>query len=407
MSQEKILGCILNDNTLINELKINPDWFHPKYKLVFESMREMYDKYQAIDKKELTMKFIKSGINVLSFGDYSHEGLFEKYQKDIENEYKTNQLRKMSHELIEYSGRNDRDSVDMVSLMEKTLTELQVTGNSDYRKLGEYCHEVTEEIERAYHAKSDISGIPSGFGDLDRLTAGFQPQNLIIVGARPSVGKSAFVSTIVQNLSVRRGFHTGVFSLEMGAKEYLRRIIAGTANIPQSRLKNGALNTAAFSSLTDAMGKIYEAPIYIDDTAGISLFDLKNRARRMKRKDKIQILFIDYIGLITNGNRKIPRHEQMAEVSKELKGLSMELDIPVVALSQVGRQSEGKMPNLADLRETGAIEQDADVVIFLHRTEDEEMLCAVAKQRNGPIGTIGLTFRKEIVRFEGKITNKQ
>jgi replicative DNA helicase len=225
------------------------------------------------------------------------------------------------------------------------------------------------------------------------------------------VGKTAFALSSAANMSVRQGRPVGFFTLEMSGMALIQRLLSSEARLSSSKLRSGLLRPADFHSITEAAGRIYEAPLYIEDTPNLRLLDLRALARRMKFQHNVQIIFIDYITLVAAENVELARHEQIAEISRSLKALARELDIPVVALSQVKRETEGKKPTLADLRESGSIEQDADVVLFLHRerqidrgadesTSEYVTDVIIAKQRNGPVGMLKLAFIPNYTRFE-------
>ena len=289
------------------------------------------------------------------------------------------------------------------------ITDKQHTGT--FQPAKEIVSRTIEAIEKLYHTKDAYIGIPSGFSELDTLTSGFQNSEFIVIGARPSVGKTALALTMAANMAIHNKFPVGFFTLEMSSMALMQRMLASEARIRSNSLRSGFLKPSDFHKLTEAASKIYEAPLYIEDTPSLRLLDLRALARRMRHQFNVAIIFIDYLTLITSENRELPRHEQIAEISRSLKALARELDIPVVALSQVRRESEGKQPNLADLRESGSIEQDADVVIFLHRErlsgDSQEELprnietdLIVAKQRNGPVGNLKIAFIPEYTKFE-------
>ncbi|MDE5899062.1 MAG: replicative DNA helicase [Treponemataceae bacterium] len=267
-----------------------------------------------------------------------------------------------------------------------------------------------ETIENRYKNNSELTGVPSGIAHLDTMTSGFQKSDLIIIGARPSIGKTAFALSMMQTIAVERNIPCGFFSLEMSYQSIGMRLLAQISRINSGKLRNGALSLADFQKLQDAAGKCYTAPLYIVDTPNMQLLDLRAMARRMKVNQGVQIIFIDYIGLITTENPNAPVYEAVSEISKSLKALARELDIPIVALCQVAREAEGSEPNLAQLRGSGSIEQDADVVLFLHRDrkvmEDknpvQEAKCIVAKQRNGATGDVEMMFFSSFTKFENK-----
>ncbi|MBA7540273.1 Replicative DNA helicase [subsurface metagenome] len=268
-----------------------------------------------------------------------------------------------------------------------------------------------EVIEKLFHNSGDYIGVPSGFSSLDSYTAGFQNAEFIVIGARPSVGKTALALTMAGNMSIKNHIPVGFFTLEMSSMALMQRLLSSEARLKSHALRSGILKPSDFHKLTEAAGKIYEAPLYIEDSPNLKLLDLRAQARRMRSQHKVSIIFIDYLTLIGSEHQDMPRHEQIAEISRSLKALARELNIPVVALSQVSRESEGKRPSLANIRESGSIEQDADVVIFLHRERQPDTdgsdiprnirtEVIIAKQRNGPVGTIELAFIPEYTKFE-------
>ncbi|AEF86987.1 replicative DNA helicase [Treponema primitia ZAS-2] len=284
-----------------------------------------------------------------------------------------------------------------------------------FKSAKEILPQVIETIEKLYHSKDAYTGVPSGFEELDSMTSGFQPSELIIIGARPSVGKTALALTMAANISINnkeRKIPTAFFTLEMSDKALMQRLISSEANIESNKIRNGLLKPSDFSSLMTAAGRIYEAPLYIVDMPNMKLLDLRAQARRLRVQQKVEIIFIDYLTLISSDNYQLPRHEQIAEISRSLKSLARELGIPIVALSQVRRDAEGKRPNLSDIRESGSIEQDADVVMFLHRERESDKKnterenaevttteLIIAKQRNGPVGTIEIAFLPRYTKF--------
>ena len=314
----------------------------------------------------------------------------------------------------------------VVDTFEQKLSDLQSSSGSFAEKYQEGSILVTKTVdrlqERAKHGNKD--GIKSGFSQLDDMTGGCQPSEFIVIGARPSVGKTAFAISMAIDIAIHRKIPTGFFSAEMTAMAIMERILAAEAHVDAKKIRNAVLRNQDNLAIIDAASKIYEGKLYIQDTQNIKLLDMRSQARRMKRERGIKILFIDYISLINpEASPNVPRHEQVAEVSRSLKSLARELEIPIVALSQVTRDAEGKEPNLANLRDTGSIEQDADVVLLLHRDrlidmssqpdfrreEEPQVMISgfpvqktkviVAKQRNGETGIITMGFQNQLVRF--------
>ncbi len=305
-----------------------------------------------------------------------------------------------------------RDTSEILEDLERQVFEINDKRSVDStQRISELIKTAVDAIEERSKNKKSCTGIPSGFPELDDMTSGFQDSEMIVIGARPSVGKTALAMTMAANMSIQKNIKCGFFSLEMSHSSVTERLIAQEGNINSKKIKSGLMKKQDMLLVTEVASKIYEAPMWIDDTPNMKLLDLRAQARRMVSKYGVQIIFIDYLGLITFEDKKIPRHEQMAEVSRSLKALARELKIPVIALSQVGRQVEGKEPALSDLRESGAIEQDADMVLFLHRerkTEDEadpaasrniETKLIMAKNRNGPIGYVKLMFMPQYTKF--------
>ena len=278
-------------------------------------------------------------------------------------------------------------------------------------------------IQTHYKNKNALSGIPSGFTQLDTMTNGFQDGEMTIIGARPSMGKTALALSMMQHIAVEKNIPCGFFSLEMSSEQICQRLLSQVARVPSQKLRSGMLQLSDFQKLNDAAGNTYNAPLYIVDTPNMKLLDLRAMARRMVMNHGVKIIFIDYIGLISLENDgKQQMWEQQSFISKSLKSLARELSIPVVVLCQVARDAEGNEPNLAQLRGSGSIEQDADMVMFIHgerkktaQTEGEETentgvldrKLVVAKQRNGPIGDVEVLFISSYTKFENKSRERE
>ncbi len=280
-----------------------------------------------------------------------------------------------------------------------------------YKSVKELLPDTIKTIEKLFKNKSAFTGVPSGLPDLDSMTSGFQDSELAIIGARPSVGKTALAMTMAANIAIREHIGCAFFSLEMADMAIMQRLIASEARISSEKIRSGLIKPSDFNALMEAAGRIYEAPLYLVDMPNIKLLDLRTMARRLKAEKDVKIIFVDYLTLITHENSELPRWEQIASISRSLKALARELRIPIVALSQLKREAEGKQPTLADLRESGSIEQDADLILFLHReresnkTREErseivETELIIAKQRNGPVGKVEVAFIPKYTRFE-------
>ncbi len=302
------------------------------------------------------------------------------------------------------------DSIETGVLLDE-LQEAIFEVNQDrqtvsYRSVREIVPDAMKMIEQLSKNKNQYTGVPSGYAELDSMTSGFQDSELIIIGARPSVGKTAFALNIASHVALRERLPVCFFSLEMSDLSLTYRILSSEARIDSEKVKSGLIKPSDIQSLMDAASRIYDAPMYIVDVPNIKLLDLRSLARRMKSEKDVKIIFIDYITLITHENQDLPRWEQISSISRSLKALARELRIPVVALSQLKREAEGKSPSLADLRESGSIEQDADLIMFLHREreidkrKDERSPYTPTDLLVAKHGKVGLLFFNKITRFE-------
>ena len=308
------------------------------------------------------------------------------------------------------------DTVTTESLIENAERKIfditEKHHSTDYKSVSSMVSPAFTLIEQRMGTKSDCTGIPSGYSDLDSLTNGFQNSELIVIGARPSKGKTALALSMAANIAIRHKKKVGFFSLETDGMAIMQRLLAGEARVNSHRIQSGFLTDREFNSLGVAGDKIYESPMFICDTPNMRLIDLRTEARKLRAKEKVEIIFIDYIGLITSDSKNRERHEQVAEISRSLKQLARELKIPVIVLAQVRREVKDDKPSLSDLRESGSIEQDADLVLFLHHSKNKddgsepnvsagkEVDIIIAKNRNGPVGEVKLIFLPAYTRFE-------
>jgi replicative DNA helicase len=418
------LGALLLDPesiaVVIRYLRAD-DFYKSAHKKIYQSILDLFSRGEAIDiitlTEELkTKEMLESSGGAAYISELTSEvptsANVEYYAKIVQNLSIRRKLARISSGIIASSFEESVDTRLIIENAEREIfkiTETQATGS--YYLAKEIIPKTIEAIERGYHTKESYTGIPSGFEELDELTSGFQNSEFVVIGARPSVGKTAFALSMATNMTIRQGRSVGFFTLEMSGMALIQRLLSSEARLSSAKLRSGLLRPADFHSITEAAGRIYEAKLYIEDSPNLKLLDLRALARRMKFQHNIEIIFIDYLTLISAENVELPRHEQIAEISRSLKALARELDIPVVALSQVKRETEGKKPTLADLRESGSIEQDADVVLFLHRerqidkradetTSEYVTDVIIAKQRNGPIGMLKLAFIPNYTRFE-------
>jgi len=322
-------------------------------------------------------------------------------------------LVRVGHEIGRLGMERPGETADLVDRAEQLVFELaqqRVTG--DFAHIEVLLKESFARIMHLYEAGADITGVPTGFRDLDRLTSGFQPGNLVILAARPSMGKSALALCMAANLGVRHGTPVALFTLEMSKAEVTQRMMCSEAKVESQRLRSGKLAQDDWPRLTAACDKLMKAPIYVDDTGSITMMELRSKARRLKsREPNLGLIIVDYLQLMTSGSNAENRVQEVSQISRSLKILARDLEVPIVALSQLSRAVESrhdKRPVLSDLRESGSIEQDADLVAFVYRDEyyngeesDQQGLAEVilAKHRNGPTDTVKLSFLKRYAKF--------
>ncbi|WP_324779157.1 replicative DNA helicase [Thiobacillus sedimenti] len=313
------------------------------------------------------------------------------------------------------AGKSAQQLLDEAEAKVFEIAESGSRGQAGFTEIKPLLKEVVERIDELYHRDNDsgVTGVPTGFHDLDQKTSGLQPGDLVIVAGRPSMGKTAFSINIGENVALDTGLPVAVFSMEMGGAQLVMRMIGSVGKLDQHRLRTGKLGEDDWQRLTYALGKLNEAPVYIDETPGLNVLELRARARRLMRQagGKLGLIIIDYLQLMAGSGNGENRATEISEISRALKALAKELHVPVIALSQLNRgleQRPNKRPVMSDLRESGAIEQDADVILFIYRdevynpdTQDKGTAeIIISKQRNGPIGTVRLAFLGEYTRFE-------
>ena len=341
----------------------------------------------------------------------------EFYAKIVLDQSIRRELIKISQDLKLNAFDETKESRSIIEEAEKLIFTLS-DKNQTTKVYGmqEIINRTIKTIDEHYKNKSSFTGIPTGFGQLDTMTSGFQNSELIILGARPSIGKTAMALSMMEHIAIDQKIPCGFFSLEMSYEMIGQRLLSQTARIPGHKIKSGMLRQDDFVKLQNAAGRCFQAPLYIVDVPNMPLLDLKAMARRLVVNQGVKIIFIDYIGLISTDNPNAQVWEQVSEISKSLKALARELGIPIVALCQVARDAEGSEPTLAPLRGSGSIEQDADVVMFLHRDRNktadqtdpvQDAKLIVAKQRNGPTGDIEILFLSGYTKFENKIKDEQ
>lgn len=425
-AEQSVLGSILIDNGALMtalELLAGEDFYRDSHRKLFSAMEELFDRNEPIDIITLTDHLRRKdeleavgGVQYLtSLVSMVPTSANIKYHAKIVRE--KSMLRGLLRSVTEIAGSVYDGALDAEELMD--FAEKSVFDLSDRRIKGSFINlkEVIKDsfqmIEQLYDRKETVTGIPSGFRELDNLTTGFQQSDLIIVGGRPSMGKTAFSLNIAQHVGVQMKEPVAIFSLEMSKEQLAFRMLCSEAMVDSNEIRKGFIRKEDWHSLTNAAGNLAAAPIFIDDSSGMNVLEMRAKARRLKAEHGLSLVIVDYLQLMRGRGNAERREQEISEISRSLKGLAKELRVPVIALSQLNRGVEtrtgNKKPNLADLRESGAIEQDADVIIFLYRDEvynkersdnKGKAEIIIAKQRNGPTGEIPLSFLSHCTRFE-------
>lgn len=423
-AEVSVLGALLLDkNAIVNVAEfLKADHFYDtKHSYVYDAMLELYEARSPIDVVTVSEK-LKQKKKLKEVGGVSYLATLvnqvptsahvEHYGKIVKDAWTKRCLMQAAARLVEMSLDEgiaadellDRAELEVFSLSQQHLSKVFIPVRSALA-------ESFDRLDELHKQSGGMRGVPSGFGSLDNALAGFQKSNLVILAARPGVGKTAFVLNIAQYVSVELKRSVGIFSLEMSKEELVDRLLVSQANIDAWKLKTGKLGEDDFTKLSDAMGELAEGPLYIDDTPGLSILEMRTKARRLQVERGLELLIVDYLQLVRGRNLE-NRVQEVSEISQGLKNLARELKIPVIALSQLSRSVEQrgiKRPQLSDLRESGAIEQDADVVMFLWREDDENLEnCSldIAKHRNGPLTQIKLRFKGNRIRFYERETKR-
>ncbi|MPM63586.1 Replicative DNA helicase [bioreactor metagenome] len=396
------------------------DFYAPENRAVFEAAYELYSKGVPIDvvtvKNKLEEKNIFAeigGVETLAniIGAVGSSVNVRSYAKIVEEKAVLRRLIKLSGEISENSYKGSGSINDILDKAEKGIFDVMQNRNTDsFSSIMDVAYSTFAKIEEIYSSDKKITGISTGFVDFDAKTAGLQKSDLILIAARPSMGKTAFALNVAQNAAVKQKIPVAIFSLEMSKEQLVNRMLCAEALVDAQKVRTGELNSSDWNKLVEAMGVLSEAPIYIDDTPGISAMDIRAKCRRLKIEKGLGLVVIDYLQLMSGNGRNDSRQQEISEISRSLKSVAREIDAPVIALSQLSRACEQRAdhrPMLSDLRESGAIEQDADVVSFLYRDEyyfpeSEKKNIAeliIAKQRNGPTGTVNLTWLGQYTKF--------
>jgi len=430
-----VLGGILIEPNVYGEIAeiLTPNSFYePKHQRIYEAIADLAQQSQPIDFLTVTERLRAKGqleqaggadfISQLTM-DVASAAHIEYHAGIIANKSLARQLISMGLEIAEEAFDETADVEDLMNNAEKAVFEIaQSSQKKDVQGVGQVIEDAIDRLKKfADKSNGGVTGVPSGFTELDKVTAGWQKSDLIIIAARPAMGKTAFVLSMAKNMGVL-GHPVAIFSLEMSNVQLVNRLIMNVCSIEGSKLRSGNLSRDDWSALDRNISQLQNAPIYVDDTPGLSIFELRSKARRLVREKGVECIIIDYLQLMSAGQKMQSRELEVSTISRSLKGLAKELDIPIIALSQLNRSLEGragvegKVPQLSDLRESGAIEQDADMVCFIHRydyfyrngersegydpTEVGKGHIIIAKHRNGATTDVKLRFEKVYAKFD-------
>ena len=425
-SERVILGAILLDNQLITQAieQLSPDDFYsPLHRRIYKAMTALFERSERIDPILISEELKKDGsidsiggvaaITNLTYGLPHFSDIFD-YTKVVKDKSIVRNLIKVCNQITSEALSEEDDAKDILDNAERMIfalaDERSRQGFSHIQPIAEnVLAKVQEYAKRESHA---LTGLSTGFRDLDEKTSGLQKTDLIIIAARPSMGKTALCLTLAQNAAIMEQAVVAVFSLEMSKEQLVMRMLSSEAKVDAHRFRTGYLTRDEWGRLAEAIGTLSEAKIFIDDTAGISVLEMRAKTRRLfAEQKKLDLIVVDYMQLMSGSKKTESRQQEVSQISRELKALAKELQVPVIALSQLSRAPEARnppKPMMSDLRESGSIEQDADVVAFIYRedyykpTEENAGIAEllISKQRNGPTGTVKLAFLKEFTRFE-------
>jgi replicative DNA helicase len=424
-AESSVLGGILLDNEAINqvlELLRPEDFYRESHRKIFRAMIELSDRSEPVDvitlsdclKARRDIDAVGGSAYLASLADFVPTAANISYYARIVREKSI--LRNLIGAATDIATRGYEEQGNIEEFLdtaEKVIFEISEKKiKASFVAVGDMIKDTLKAVEKLYERKEMVTGVATGYNDLDRLTSGLQPADLIVIAGRPSMGKTAFSLNIATHAAFN-GVGVAVFSLEMAKEQLVLRMLCSEARVDNSKMRSGYLGERDFPKLASAAGRLHEAPIYVDDTPAIGVLELRAKARRLvrDRTKKVGLIVVDYLQLMRGMGTASNREQEISEISRSLKALAKELNVPVIAISQLNRRVEDrgdKRPMMSDLRESGAIEQDADVIMFIYREEvynqktDNKGLAEVivAKQRNGPIDTVNLAFLSEYTRFE-------
>jgi len=421
--QAALGSMLLQEEAILHSIDIlKPEDFYQKsHQIIFQCILDLFEKSRGVDLVTLTEELNRKnllekigGVTYLTnlINSVPTAANIEYYSKIIEEKSILRHLINNTTKIISMAYEEKEDAKILLDKAEHLVFEISDRNiRQSFVPIKEIIQDSYEKIEDLYHREEFITGVPSGYEELDDITTGFQPSELIVVAGRPGMGKTAFCMNIAQYVSIYKNIPVAIFSLEMSKSQLVQRMLCSEARLDSHNLRKGRLVEADWAPLSMAAGRLSSSSIFIDDTAGISCLEIRAKARRLKAQCNLGLVIVDYLQLMQTAGRIENRQQEISEISRSLKSLARELNVPVVAVSQLSRAVEQRIerrPRLSDLRESGAIEQDADLVIFIYREEyyrpkTEKKGIAeiiISKQRNGPTGKVELTFIKEYAKFE-------
>ncbi len=422
-AEQSVIGSMLMDREAIlvaSEILTGDDFYQHQYKVVFEAMQELFNEGKPVDpvtlQNRLQEKDVPPEISSMEFvrdvlAAVPTSANVKYYAGIVKDKAMLRRLIKVNEEISNACYLNNDKVEDIMEDAEKRMFELLQKRNSgEFVPIRQVVLNALDTIEKASRTKGSVTGLPTGFVDLDYKTSGFQPSDFILVAARPSMGKTAFVLNIAQYMAFKKDLTVAIFSLEMSREQLVNRLFSLESRVDSQSIRTGNLKDEDWAKLIEGAGVIGNSNLIIEDTPGISISEMRSKCRKFKLEHNLGIIIIDYLQLMSGSGKSDSRQQEISDISRSLKSLARELSVPVVALSQLSRAVEkrdDKRPMLSDLRESGAIEQDADVVMFIYRddyynkdTENPNVAeIIIAKQRNGPIGTVNLVWMPEYTRF--------
>lgn len=405
--EKYLLGCILLDNRLLDDYKITSRIFDKElHKEIFRQIEKLRASGAVANVVEVGMAMVKDAGYVASLTDVPSAANAKFYFDSLSDLALRRGLMNLARDVADMVN-SERSTGDIMGEIDKGLIAVSDTRESGYQHIVDCMIGAVKEIESAYKMRGKLVGIDTGFEELNAKTNGWQKQAMIVVGARPGAGKTSLALHLATS-ALRDNRTVGIFSAEMSSASIIKRLISSWGHVEFSRIQSGFMGNQDMAKILEACQDLATQKLYINDQPSISLSSLVSDARKMRRKGSVDIIFIDYLSLVSNRKENTPRHEQVAEISMSLKGLARELDIPVIVLSQLTREAQGERPKLSQLRDSGAVEQDADMVILLHnlgyiddssRELGVKLNMIVEKNRNGAVGDIPIIFKPNLMRF--------